>query len=145
MKFTRNFLRIVSTPNLFQCTNWLLFNFFIFHIYFKLLSMYLIYIIFIHTHFSPDSCMSFLVHIFIVINWDLFTFSRVLTHFPFQNSILLQTQISKLPGRFSDYIFYHKCFIDYYFQLYIWYRYSGYGKYSYPLKFFTLCYIAAIC
>ncbi len=23
--------------------------------------------------------------------------------------------------------------------------YSGYGKYSDPLKFFTLCYIAAIC
>ncbi len=25
------------------------------------------------------------------------------------------------------------------------YTYSGYGKYSDPLKFFTLCYIAAIC
>ncbi len=25
------------------------------------------------------------------------------------------------------------------------YMYSGYGKYSDPLKFFTLCYIAAIC
>ncbi len=25
------------------------------------------------------------------------------------------------------------------------YIYSGYGKYSDPLKFFTLCYIAAIC
>ncbi len=24
-------------------------------------------------------------------------------------------------------------------------KYSGYGKYSDPLKFFTLCYIAAIC
>ncbi len=26
-----------------------------------------------------------------------------------------------------------------------WFIYSGYGKYSDPLKFFTLCYIAAIC
>ncbi len=28
---------------------------------------------------------------------------------------------------------------------YMSYIYSGYGKYSDPLKFFTLCYIAAIC
>ncbi len=27
----------------------------------------------------------------------------------------------------------------------LYYMYSGYGKYSDPLKFFTLCYIAAIC
>ncbi len=27
----------------------------------------------------------------------------------------------------------------------IFFIYSGYGKYSDPLKFFTLCYIAAIC
>ncbi len=35
-----------------------------------------------------------------------------------------------------------------YFFLYIYiyiYIHSGYGKYSDPLKFFTLCYIAAIC
>ncbi len=31
-----------------------------------------------------------------------------------------------------------------YIYIYI-YIYSGYGKYSDPLKFFTLCYIAAIC
>ncbi len=33
-----------------------------------------------------------------------------------------------------------------YIYIYIYiYIYSGYGKYSDPLKFFTLCYIAAIC
>ncbi len=31
-----------------------------------------------------------------------------------------------------------------YIYIYI-YIYSGYGKYSDPLKLFTLCYIAAIC
>ncbi len=31
-----------------------------------------------------------------------------------------------------------------YVYIYI-YIYSGYGKYSDPLTFFTLCYIAAIC
>ncbi len=35
---------------------------------------------------------------------------------------------------------------NYYIYIYIYiYIYSGYGKYSDPLKFFTLCYIAAIC
>ncbi len=31
------------------------------------------------------------------------------------------------------------------FWITIFFIYSGYGKYSDPLKFFTLCYIAAIC
>ncbi len=42
----------------------------------------------------------------------------------------------------------HNWWLTKYFfaPLYIYiYIYSGYGRYSDPLKFFTLCYIAAIC
>ncbi len=36
--------------------------------------------------------------------------------------------------------------VSIYIYIYIYiYTYSGYGKYSDPLTFFTLCYIAAIC
>ncbi len=36
-------------------------------------------------------------------------------------------------------------YIYIYIYMYIYILYSGYGKYSDPLTFFTLCYIAAIC
>ncbi len=45
----------------------------------------------------------------------------------------------------SRYPIFFRCTCVYiYIYIYI-YIYSGYGKYSDPLKFFTLCYIAAIC
>ncbi len=36
-------------------------------------------------------------------------------------------------------------YIYMYMYVYMYMYISGYGKYSDPLKFFTLCYIAAIC
>ncbi len=65
------------------------------------------------------------VEVTIYDKFDKFKFQksfkvRVPTHFPFQNSILFQTQISKPLGRFSDHIL-KKWFIEHYFQLYIWY------------------------
>ena len=42
----------------------------------------------------------------------------------------------------NDILNYNICLLNIFAQCFI---YSGYGKYSDPLKFFTLCYIAAIC
>ncbi len=47
----------------------------------------------------------------------------------------------KCIGMDSIYIYIYTYIIYIYIYIYI----SGYGKYSDPLKFFTLCYIAAIC
>ncbi len=50
----------------------------------------------------------------------------------------------KCIGMDSIYI-YTYIYIYIYIHIYIYIYLSGYGKYSDPLKFFTLCYIAAIC
>ncbi len=71
--------------------------------------------------------------------------STAITSLPNENSQCISPELESLSVLRSSRVRNLGVLVDQHEFDQIWSTYSGYGKYSDPLTFFTLCYIAAIC